>query len=291
MEKAQEWNKEKLVHFLETAPLYSTIAFEGNYIPNYSKFDDVVSELSFYCPKCKTDQLFHSNSREDCVSLQFRDYDYIPPNPPNGFLDFSLYCSKNDCRLNKKIFVYYTHEELVDKSSGTISHVTLTKCGEYPSLAPRVDEVILKVFPKDAELLKKAVHCLKDGFGVGAFAYLRQALDDRIDIFLAEIRKNAEVQGDTKALQELNQLHEKSKVADKIEIAKKALPAGLQMEGHNPLGLLYKTLSDGIHGLSDTECLGKANAIYGALTYILKTLAENSASRKEYEESLKSLSK
>lgn len=35
MEKAQEWNKEKLVHFIETAPLYTSIEFEGE---KHSKF-------------------------------------------------------------------------------------------------------------------------------------------------------------------------------------------------------------------------------------------------------------
>ena len=193
--------------------------------------------------------------------------------------------------MNKRVFVYYTYEEFVDKMGSPISHITLTKCGEYPSMPPRVDEAILDAFPDDAELLKKAVCCLKDGFGVGAFAYLRQVLEDRIDVFIAEIRKNATEQGDTKALQELNKLHAGSPASDKIKIAKDALPASLQVKGHNPLGLLYGNLSEGIHGLSDRECLGKANAIYGALTFILKTLAENSASRKQFISDLNSLSK
>ena len=115
--------------------------------------------------------------------------------------------------------MYYTFEELVDEMGGSLSHVTLTKCGEYPSMPPRVDEAILKVFPNDAELLKKAVCCLKDGFGVGAFAYLRQVLEDRIDVFIAEIRKNATEQGDTQVLQELNKLHAGSPASDKIKIA------------------------------------------------------------------------
>ena len=289
MEKTQEWNKEKLVHFIETAPLYTSIEFEGKNIPNFDNLEEAISELSYYCPQCKENRLFHTVADKRFLAMQ---RDIRPPYVlPTGYLCYSLYCSKNSCGLNKRIYLYYARKESNDKSEGMISHVTLTKCGEYPSLAPRVDKAILNVFPDEADLLKKAVCCLKDGFGVGAFAYLRQALEDRIDVFIGEIRKNAEEQNDTKVLQELNKLDDKSTASDKIKIAKNALPASLQVRGQNPLALLYKTLSEGIHGLSDTECLWKANAIYGALTYILRTLAENSASRKEYEESLKSLSK
>ena len=289
MESALEWNKEKLVHFLETAPLYTSIEFEGKSIPKFDNLEEEISELSYYCPQCKEIRLFHSKSKEDCISLVHGRF--ARPNPSNDYLVFSLFCSKNDCRLNKRVFVYYTYEELVDKTGTPISHITLTKCGEYPSLPPRIDKVILKVFPKEAELLRKAIYCLNEGFGVGAFAYFRQALEDRIDVFIAEIRKYAEEQGDEDIKRELDKLHTKSKMSDIIDVAKKALPASLQEEGYNPLELLYRTLSDGVHDLSDSECLEKANAINVALTYILKTLAENSAFRKRYVDSLKSLSK
>ena len=289
MEKAQEWNKEALVHFLETAPLYTSIEFEGKSIPNFDNLEEVISELSYYCPQCKEIRLFHTRIDSKFLAVQ---RGMRPPYAlPTGYLCYSLYCSKNVCGLNKRVYLYYERKEDNDNSEGAISHVTLTKCGEYPSMPPRVDEAILKVFPNDAELLKKAVKCLRTGYGVGAFAYLRQVLENRIDVIISEIRKNAEEQGDAEAIKKLNELGATSPESEKIKIAKDALPANLQSKGHNPLGLLYKTLSEGIHGLSDSECLGKANAIYGALTYILKTLAVNSASRKEYEASLKFLSK
>ena len=37
-----------------------------------------------------------------------------------------------------------------------------------------------------------------------------------------------------------------------------AIPAVLLIEGHNPLSLLHDLLSDGIHKLSDGECLERS---------------------------------
>ena len=260
--------------YIEKSPLYVPIAFALT-SHFFKLFYSSLKQIEAYCPKCQKTQLF------DRINIDY-SWEISIVFPINQILVFDFTCVEHTCKCPKSIFVNVEQ---------TDDQFIFTKCGEYPSMPPRIDEVILKVFPKEAELLRKAVYCLNDGFGVGAFAYLRQALEDRIDVFIAEIRKYAEEQGDEGIKQELDKLHGKSKMSDMIEVAKKALPASLQTEGYNPLGLLYQTLSDGVHGLSDQECLGKANAIYDALTYILHKLAEDSTSRKKYVDALKSLSK
>ena len=260
--------------YIEKSPLYTRIAFSGQ-LYFYDSFYNSLKQIEVFCPNCKRERFF------DRINY-LQEYDFNTSFQYGNILSLEFSCVEHCCNCIKR---YYVFVERTDEQ------VIFTKCGEYPSLSPRIDEVILKVFPKEAELLRKAAYCLNDGFGVGAFAYLRQALEDRIDVFIAEIRKYAEEQGDEDIKQELDKLHEKSKMSDIIEVAKKALPASLQTEGYNPLGLLYQTLSDGVHGLSDRECLEKASAIYDALSYILKTLAENSASRKKYVDALKSLCK
>ena len=261
-------------NYVEMSPLYVPIAFAFT-THFYSVFYSSLKQIKAYCPKCKKIQLYNRINE---------DYSLATNNViiNNRIYSFEFICVEHNCGCLKSFFINVER---------TKDQLIFTKCGEYPSLKPRVEDTILDAFPEEAELLKKALCCLKDGFGVGAFAYLRQALEDRIDVFIAEIRKNATEQGDTKVLQKLNKLHANSPASDKIKIAKNALPASLQVNGHNPLGLLYGNLSEGIHGLSDSECLGKANAIYSALTFILKTLAENSASRKQFISDLNSLSK
>jgi len=296
MEKVQEWDKDELKRFLETDPLYTTIGFEGQNIPEFKDLETTIPELSGYCPKCNDNRLFHVDERNRFVSLSQPHVPATnliprPVNPTEGFLTFAFHCYKNGCGLKKRIFVYYTHNGHVDEAGGYFSHITLTKCGEYPSLSPCVDEAISKVFPDDKDLLEKAVRCLKDGLGVGAYAYFRQVLESHIDLLITEIEKIAQEQEDTDTLEKLAKLRGNGQMSKNIDLAKNALPVYLRVKGFNPLGLLYKTLSEGIHNQSDEECLKKANDIYNALTFILSTLASFSDARNKYKDSLKSLSK
>ena len=158
-------------------------------------------------------------------------------------------------------------------------------------MSPRIDEAILQVFPNDKDLLKKAICCLKDGFGVGAYAYLRQVLESHIGLLIDEIKKTAQEQDDTETLERLAKLHDNSHMSENIDVAKDALPLYLCIKGYNPLKLLYQTLSEGIHDKSDKECLEKANAIYEALTFIITSLANISIARKKYQSSLIALNK
>ena len=54
-----------------------------------------------------------------------------------------------------------------------------------------------------------------------------------------------------------------------MKMAKPALPESLLINGHNPLGLLHSALSEGVHELSDEECLtiaGSIRVVLGALS-------------------------
>ena len=74
-------------------------------------------------------------------------------------------------------------------------------------------------------------------------------------------------------------------MSEKIRVANLALPPHLKPDGLNPLGKLYQALSEGIHSLSDTECLERAKAIGECLTFLVSELA----SRKEHRARFKSL--
>ena len=44
-------------------------------------------------------------------------------------------------------------------------------------------------------------------------------------------------------------------------MAKDVMPESLLINGHSPLLLLHRTLSQGVHELSDEECLKRANTV------------------------------
>jgi hypothetical protein len=55
-----------------------------------------------------------------------------------------------------------------------------------------------------------------------------------------------------------------------MDMAKDAVPQALLIRGHNPLTLLHKALSEGLHAQSDERCLDLANTV----RLVLMELAE-----------------
>lgn len=276
----REWDSEMFREYLENGALFSKIVFTGNIPVSYFLQRSVI-EISAYCPKCKKIQLFQSRYS----TSGFSGVNNSPPDPVEEIIECHFHCVKAKCQEDKRIWVWY-HRDIID---GKIRKVTLCKCGEWPSMSPRIEKAVLDVFPDDAELLKKAVSCLREGYGVGAFAYLRQVLEPHINQLLEEIEYSANAQGDSNVLEKLGELRRESQMSNKIAIAKEALPQFLQVNGINPLGLLYKNLSEGIHGGTDEECLKYANSIYTALCFILKTIASTRKDRQEYVAALKTI--
>lgn len=260
--------------YIEKSPLYTRIAFSGQ-LYFYDSFYNSLKQIEVFCPNCKRERFF------DRINY-LQEYDFNTSFQYGNILSLEFSCVEHCCNCIKR---YYVFVERTDEQ------VIFTKCGEYPSLSPRVDEAILNVFPDDEDLLNKAVKCLKRGYGVGAFAYLRQVLESHIDLLISEIEKTAQEQEDTETLEKLAKLRGNGQMSKNIDLAKNALPVYLRVKGFNPLGLLYRTLSEGIHNQSDEECLKKANDIYNALTFILSTLANFSDAQNRYKDSLKSLSR
>lgn len=261
--------------FIETFPLYLSAVFPD--MDNIcSLFYVPIRQIEIFCPNCKKKQLFNRKCYLGEEERLNRDIKY------GDIFSLEFSCVEHICKCQKN---YYIHVERKN------DQIVFTKCGEYPSLSPCVDEAISKVFPDDEDLLEKAVRCLKDGLGVGAYAYLRQVLESHIGLLITEIEKMAQEQEDTETLEKLAKLRGNGQMSKNIDLAKNALPVYLRVKGFNPLGLLYRTLSEGIHNQSDEECLKKANDIYNALTFILSTLANFSDAQNRYKDSLKSLSR
>jgi hypothetical protein len=87
----------------------------------------------------------------------------------------------------------------------------------------------------------------------------------------------------------IEELKKQSPMSDKISVANKALPTYLQPDGLNPLGRLYQILSEGVHSLSDSECLERANKIQICLKYLISELSTRKANRTKFKSMVGSL--
>jgi len=135
----------------------------------------------------------------------------------------------------------------------------------------------------DADNYEKAAMCIANGYGIAAFAYMRRIVGLNIHLLLEDISAEVKATEDSNEIQLLlNELKGNSPMSKKIEIANKALPVYLKPNGLNPLGTLYKVLSEGVHSFSDQECLERAKKVNSCIKYLVSELGTRKRNRESF---------
>lgn len=203
-----------------------------------------VPRIKLHCPTSSCDGL--------------RNFDPSPENLPyseasrNSFIDFT--CA--DCTEFTKTFSLNLKFDAQNKA------LLVFKYGEQPPFRLVVPPKILELLEVEKELFFKGLGCESEGYGIGAFTYYRRVIERQKDeIFQEIIRVVKEVRPDDPVLMELEEARKEQQFARSIEKIKHALPDSLIVKGHNPLTLLHKALSEGLHNESDRDCLELATDI------------------------------
>jgi hypothetical protein len=76
-----------------------------------------------------------------------------------------------------------------------------------------------------------------------------------------------------------------------MDAIKDAVPESLKMAGHNPLLLLHDAFSEGVHNLSDDECLERAKGVRTILIAMAERFALIRKERQELKDALSTLFK
>lgn len=273
-----EFNQVNFLDFLVNKEIYSKSQFECA-LTSYQKALGL-SKVDIYCSNCCEMRTFQTtrNLASGGVatgSLQ-RGNEPTINSKVNETLVFEFICLS--CEMQRKTYLLnlkYDHGDLY-----------IEKVGEYPR-KPMVKEPTLeKFFKKDKDNYRKAEACLTHGYGVAAFAYYRRIIEANINELIDLIRSDVKITDETKA--ELDKLHKASRMSENIEVANKALPEYLIQNGINPLGQIYKILSEGVHTLPDEKCLEKADIVRNCLLYLVKEITER---KKQYIEFQKTVNK
>ncbi len=74
-----------------------------------------------------------------------------------------------------------------------------------------------------------------------------------------------------------------------IELTKDAIPESLLIDAHNPLLLLHRALSVGLHNLPDEECLARARSIRVVLTELAERISQVLKDTAELKEAISHL--
>jgi hypothetical protein len=142
------------------------------------------------------------------------------------------------------------------------SRLLATKFGELPPFAPHLPIRLRKLIGPDQDKFDKGLRSEAQGFGVGAFGYYRQVVENQKDRLIEEIIKVANLgKPSPQLIAELNEAKAETRFSSAVEKIKHGIPEVLRINDHNPLILLHSALSEGLHAGTDAECLEIAQDI------------------------------
>jgi hypothetical protein len=257
-EAVQAWRT-----FLESTPANSSVKIAGLAANKWSSgmhqghwYQELPSaRIQIHCSvdggvrgfDCKTDYL---------VLRSLRDY-------------FFLQYQCRDCGRSRKTFAV-----LVDRKSESVD-AEVMKLGEFPPFAAPISKRVEKLLQVgDRELYRKGTRSEAQGLGIGAATYFRRIVESQWQLLVTEIRDAAEKLGVTD-LSVFDEALKETQFSAAVRLLKDAIPPKLLiLGGENPLTLLYQPLSEGLHGLTDHECLQQAADIRTVLTALLENIAD-----------------
>ena len=217
-----------------------------------------------------------------------------------GHNDETLRVSESDAKLNARFVSFscrncrhaWRYYAILYGYSSNRKKIDITKVGEHPPLSLQVPTRLRKLVGTDQEKFNKGLRSEALGLGVGAFSYYRQVVEDQKDRLLDEIIKVAKLKkASPKLLSELENAKRQNQFSTAVETVKRAIPQVLLVDNHNPLTLLHKALSKGLHAGSDGECLQAAHAIRLVLAEFSDNLAIVLKDSQELREAISNLDK
>lgn len=260
-----ELSEEKIKKFLETAALYSWRSFAlGD--RHWSSLH--ITQIDDFCEVCE--------ERRPFQDLRSRGGGAGMPTPQleTGSSYFVFTCVS--CRTERRKFFV---EQIVDDQT-----IKIQKFGELPRRKLPRNRHLQKFLKDDLDNYEKAVACLANEYGVAAFAYFRRVVENNIERLLDMIKEEVDATSSASEISAaLEALRADSPMKDKITVANRALPDHLKPDGINPLGRLYKVLSEGVHSLSDAECQKRANTVQECMIFLLAELSSRKAHRKKFK--------
>lgn len=260
--------------FLQDAPLYSWREFS---MPQTERGSLSITQIDAHCENCDKERPFlDMRSRGGGAGSGI----VVKPVLKTGTSYFTFSCVS--CRKDERT---YFVEQVVGE--GTIR---VQKYGERPRGKVPRDRRLQKFLQGDRENYEKAVLCLSHEYGIAAFAYFRRIIETNIGRLLELVEEDAKASGEgEETLSALQELRKESPMSERIKLANLALPQHLRPDGLNPLGRLYQVLSEGVHNLSEEDCLRKARDTSECLAFLVSELATRRQHREKFKAAVSQL--
>ena len=256
---------EIIKNFLENASLYSWKTFSQ---PKKLRTSLWISEIDEFCEVCEQARPFHDLRPRG--GLSGRNIEYLKSG--TSCLIYTCVSCKNESHT-------FLVEQIVNDDI-----VKVQKYGQRPRKKIERDSKLQKFFKQDAEYYEKALISLNNGYGIAAFAYFRRIVEMNISNLLDLLVSDLNTEDTENPINlAIAELRKESPMSDKIKVANKALPEYLKPEGLNPLGKIYSLLIEGVHSLTDEECLDKAESLQACLSFLITELASRRRNRDKFK--------
>jgi len=216
-------------------------------------------EIQLHCP------------RETCNGIRFfrcvlGKNETLSTKKSNLFV--SYVCS--NCQRHRKTYSLTAYLNQEKESIGVV-----TKFGELPPFGPPTPSRLVSLIGPDRNTFLKGRRCENQGLGIGAFIYYRRVVENQKNRILTEIIKVSEKLGATEEnLEILKAAVIETQFSKALFMAKDAMPESLLIDGHSPILLLHRALSEGVHALSDEECLDMASSVRIVLGELSERLSQ-----------------
>ena len=149
------------------------------------------------------------------------------------------------------------------------------KFGELPTYGPPVPSKLISLIRDDKEEFLKGRRCENQGLGVGAFSYYRRVVVNQKNRIIEKIIKISEkISAPEDKLKILHDSVNETQFTKALKMAKDAMPESLLINGHSPLLLLHNALSEGMHALTDKQCLELASTVRVVLGELSNRLSQ-----------------
>lgn len=173
------------------------------------------------------------------------------------------------CRHCQKIYKKYVCIIFVDDLEDI---AVIIKIGEWPSFGQRLPAKLITLLRQDKDLLFKGKRCEDQGMGIGAFSYYRRVVEHQKNRIIDEIIRVAQKTQNNDIIPLLKDAKKQTSFSSSVKAIKDAIPSSVRIDNHNPLTLLHKALSKGMHVETDSVCLDSAQSIRVILTKMLENI-------------------
>ncbi|KAF2079446.1 hypothetical protein [Flavobacterium sharifuzzamanii] len=308
-------SKIKLEEFLKNYPLYKAFKIVENYRaqkPSYNQPYAFVGEtFMHYCETEQAEKTFELELPSSAENWWGNyDGDRIPDvlfdleenlNFVEHFLGRCKSCKNYKIELTLHVWsdnkIPKTRFYNLSGSPGSINkndfeginaNIFIEKIGILPEQTIIIDSEIKKHFDRETNnWYFKANKCIQQNYGIGAFAYFRRIIEKELLTIVKEISELD--MADSQISKLYDQYSSTNQVYSIYENIFEFLPKSLQSLGINPIKTLYNQTSEGLHSLSEQDCLARATSIDLLLKFVIKKINEEQSEILKVKEAIKNL--